>query len=268
MATVERVSEYVPSYRSDMRVKSHRELELEERLAALEAENNLRKALVERLCSELTTGALKAIDSANALSRLNEQLPLEVSHSISLGRHLHRIKSTLNDLSKMGENAALFDEMSAPEQTGGRKNKVGLTGFLENISFQDYNGQNNNKRVSVCLDNSGLVLDQPEALLKTLMDTLIYNALSYSNFSTEVKVDCKETDKEVMLIVKDAGVGIPVEDQEKIFEPFFRASNIELPKGLGVGLSIAKAVSEKLGGSLTFESKEGEGTVFCLTLPK
>jgi len=122
--------------------------------------------------------------------------------------------------------------------------------------------------VSFCIDNPALILEKPIQLVKTIMDVLVYNALAYSNFSSEVKIDCKETEDKVVFRVKDIGVGIPEEEQKRIFEPFFRASNVSISKGLGVGLSIAKIVTDKLGGELSFESKEGEGATFKLVLPK
>jgi signal transduction histidine kinase len=74
----------------------------------------------------------------------------------------------------------------------------------------------------------------------------------------------------VVFSVKDNGIGVPEEEQKKLFERFYRASNAKAfkPGGSGLGLSIAKMLAEKIGGKISFESKENKGTTFYLRLPK
>ncbi|MEX2103643.1 MAG: ATP-binding protein, partial [Gaiellaceae bacterium] len=73
----------------------------------------------------------------------------------------------------------------------------------------------------------------------------------------------------VMLEVADKGIGIPVSEQHYVFERFFRGSNAaeRVIPGTGLGLSIAKMIVDTHGGSITFESDEGEGTTFRIELP-
>ena len=72
-----------------------------------------------------------------------------------------------------------------------------------------------------------------------------------------------------MFSVKDSGIGIPKAHQKRIFEKLFRADNASSyqPDGNGLGLYAAKAIIENLGGRIWFESVEGEGTTFYVTLP-
>ena len=69
--------------------------------------------------------------------------------------------------------------------------------------------------------------------------------------------------------ISDTGCGIPHDIQEKIYTKFFRADNARLIKsdGTGLGLYITKSMVEALGGTIRFQSKEGEGTVFVVTIP-
>lgn len=62
-------------------------------------------------------------------------------------------------------------------------------------------------------------------------------------------------------------MGIPSNDQQHLFETFFRATNVISTEGTGLGLSIAKEFTEKLGGKIDFESEEGVGSIFTLKLP-
>ena len=67
--------------------------------------------------------------------------------------------------------------------------------------------------------------------------------------------------------IKDQGIGIPSKDQTHIFERYFRAENALLNQGTGIGLNIIKSHLENLGGEITFESEENEGSIFFVKLP-
>jgi signal transduction histidine kinase len=67
--------------------------------------------------------------------------------------------------------------------------------------------------------------------------------------------------------VQDRGCGIPPADQEKLFQPFFRATNVGKIRGTGIGLTIARDCTRLHGGELTFESRVGEGTTFFVRVP-
>jgi signal transduction histidine kinase len=72
----------------------------------------------------------------------------------------------------------------------------------------------------------------------------------------------------VRLTVEDSGIGIPPEDQPRLFESFHRASNVQSRPGTGLGLAIAKKSVELHGGTITFDTKVGAGTRFYVTLPR
>jgi signal transduction histidine kinase len=67
--------------------------------------------------------------------------------------------------------------------------------------------------------------------------------------------------------VKDYGVGIPEEEKSRLFEPFFRASNVLHITGTGLGLNLVKRYAELMGGSVTMEKNATKGTVFTLIFP-
>lgn len=105
-----------------------------------------------------------------------------------------------------------------------------------------------------------------------VIQNIIDNAIKYSSANDEgkVTVDVQEGAKFLEFIVKDNGIGIPENEQDKIFERFSRGSNstkLDPGGGSGLGLYIARAVVEQGGGRIWFESKEGEGTTFHATFP-
>ncbi|TSC75867.1 MAG: hypothetical protein G01um101430_37 [Parcubacteria group bacterium Gr01-1014_30] len=105
--------------------------------------------------------------------------------------------------------------------------------------------------------------------IQVAMQNLLDNAFRYTRAGGQVTVSLKSDKKEVELSVKDSGVGIPKDQQEKVFSKFFRAANavrIEA-EGSGLGLFIAKNIVESHGGRIWFESEEGKGSTFYFTLP-
>lgn len=66
--------------------------------------------------------------------------------------------------------------------------------------------------------------------------------------------------------ISDNGIGIPVKDQKRIFNRYFRAENALLTQGTGIGLNIVKSHLENLGGTIDFVSEENKGSTFTITL--
>jgi two-component system sensor histidine kinase ResE len=105
-----------------------------------------------------------------------------------------------------------------------------------------------------------------------VVQNLIDNAVKYSTNEDKgrVEVGIMEGAKSLELVIKDNGIGIPAEEQSKMFERFSRGSNttkLDPGGGSGLGLYIAKAVVEQGGGRIWFESKENDGTTFHTTYP-
>ncbi len=98
---------------------------------------------------------------------------------------------------------------------------------------------------------------------------LIDNALKYTPEGGTVEVSLENLGDRVKVSVKDNGIGIPKEEQGKIFTEFFRARNAESVKedGTGLGLYIVKNIVKIHGGEIGFESEEGKGSVFHFTVP-
>ncbi len=117
------------------------------------------------------------------------------------------------------------------------------------------------------LPHSFMVYADLSALRNTLLPVM-KNALQYSAPDTPVEVSLLELDQEVELSVTDSGIGIPFKEQERIFEAFFRGSNIGIISGLGLGLTIAKACVELHHGTIGVESTPTKGTTVHIRLPK
>jgi len=105
-------------------------------------------------------------------------------------------------------------------------------------------------------------------ILENIVYNLVSNAVKYSEEGGEIKLSSKMTKKRFILEVCDEGIGIPQEDQKHLFERFFRAENAINIQGTGLGLNIVGKYLELLKGKITFESVEGEGTCFTISIPR
>jgi len=105
--------------------------------------------------------------------------------------------------------------------------------------------------------------------LQQVMTNLVSNAISYTPEGS-VAIRVEEKKNEIQVKVRDTGIGIPADDLPRLFEDFFRASNVET-KGTGLGLSISRRIVEAHGGRIWAESpcpETGKGSQFTFALPK
>jgi len=112
------------------------------------------------------------------------------------------------------------------------------------------------------------VLIDPENM-RVVLQNLIDNAIKYSKNGTEVRIGIKQIDNNVEIAVENYGIGIPADQQSKIFTRFFRAPNAVHTEtdGSGLGLYIVASIVKKHHGTIRFSSTENESTTFYVTLP-
>lgn len=159
---------------------------------------------------------------------------------------------------------------------------------LEKLESGDLNYTYSNFKLSKVLDevlyNANMVLKegqkinypdnmddislyQDEKVLGLILTNLVNNAIKYSPEHAIIDIDVRSAKQATTLAVKDNGIGIPIHDQKSIFERYFRAENAINTQGTGIGLNIAKYHLENLGGTISFESIENQGTTFTITIP-
>lgn len=111
-------------------------------------------------------------------------------------------------------------------------------------------------------------LDMDMNLFKNVIINLVSNGIKFSGEQVHILINIALNENTVILSVKDSGIGISEEDQEHLFQRFFRAKNAVNIQGTGLGLHIVSRYIELLHGNIDVTSKIGEGTEFIVSIPR
>lgn len=152
-----------------------------------------------------------------------------------------------------------------------RPQPVDLVALMDEVIF-DFSGESYKRGIQLMFlkpdsSLSPAMCDQEK--IRVVLQNLIENAIKYSNSGDRVAITISEKSNMIELSVRDTGIGIPDEEQPKIFGKFFRADNAKKQDvvGSGLGLYTTKRIVELHNGKIWFVSKHGEGTTFFITLP-
>ena len=135
-----------------------------------------------------------------------------------------------------------------------------------------FNPEAEKKGIQFTINNnifsSNFIIKSDKEKIYAILTNLVKNAIKYTD-SGSIELSCDVVDNEIHFNVKDTGIGIPLDRQEAIFERFMQAEIEDrfARQGAGLGLAIAKAYIELLGGKIWLESEEGAGSVFSFSIP-
>lgn len=149
--------------------------------------------------------------------------------------------------------------------------EIDILYMIEQIIF-DFSGETNKKSIELIFikpDTSIPLINCDESMMRVVFQNLIENAIKYSNSGQKVFVSLIKKEKEIMISVRDNGIGIKEEDKNSIFQKFYRAPNAQEKEvvGSGLGLYTTKSIVERHNGKIWFEDSIGGGTVFFVSLP-
>ena len=126
-----------------------------------------------------------------------------------------------------------------------------------------------NGKIELNLNAEHSILKVDEMHFTNVINNLIDNAIKYNDKSPLIKINTFNIITGIQIEVQDNGVGLSKEDQQKVFEKFYRVSkgNVHDTKGFGLGLSYVQSIVEKHNGKVWVESKLKEGSKFIIQLP-
>jgi signal transduction histidine kinase len=124
------------------------------------------------------------------------------------------------------------------------------------------------KQIKVTTDINGTCMARvDEARLRQVFANLLDNAIKYSPGKSEVKIEACCDVNGVTVSLQDQGLGIPAEEQPRIWDRLYRGDKSRSQRGLGLGLSLVKAIVEAHGGGVSVESEPGKGSRFIVQIP-
>ena len=136
------------------------------------------------------------------------------------------------------------------------------------VSHLDSPAKKKSIRIHVDMDDSVDQVSGMQLSVEELIANLLGNAIQYSDNDSNVFLKVKALKEKVQIEIQDHGPGIPAQEQELVFEEFYRGSNTRTTtEGTGLGLAISKKIVQFHGGEIWVESSEAKGSKFCFTLP-
>jgi two-component system sensor histidine kinase KdpD len=225
----------------------------------IEAER-LRNSLLSAISHDLRTPLATIVGSASTL--LDDNVHLKPDDKLDLSRAIldeaERMSNLINnilDMARLDAGVVKLNKQWHPvEEIIGTV----LTGLQNHLL---------GRQVKVNIP-SGIPLVYADAvLIEQVLINLIENALRYTPSGTNIDINVETLQQETKIAVGDCGPGIPVGQEEHMFEKFYQANKEGAQSGVGLGLTICRAIVEAHGGLISVRNKQEGGAVFTFTLP-
>ncbi len=233
----------------------------EESLKKEKEVNNIKTQFVSMVSHEFKTPLQSILLSVDLLQEYSDKLTSEDKI-----KQYNRIRDTISSLNVLLNDVLLINR-SERGQTQFTPEKMDLSEYISklvnDLKFVNYNNVN----VILNMNCDSQTVNADERLLQLILTNLINNAIKYSCVDGEVRITAEIYPEYANFEIADNGIGIPEKDQERLFTPFHRSSNVGKIAGTGLGLSIVKDSVVKHGGTITCISKENEGTTFKVRIP-
>lgn len=239
-----------------------------------QAEDEMRRALQE----EKELGELKSRFVAMASHEFRTPLTTirtaieilerysDVASEAKKSEYFQRIRGAIQNINQLVEDVLIIGEAESgklefnPEQ-------FNLESLCQEILEEIKLGIGTGQTIAfTCSGHSDQVYVDPK-LIRSILTNLLSNAAKYSNPNGIIRFSLSYLEQSINFEIQDQGIGIPLEDQPKLFELFHRARNANKIQGTGLGLAIVKQCVEMHQGQITFTSQENIGTTFLVILP-
>ncbi|HIK05102.1 MAG TPA: response regulator [Trichormus sp. M33_DOE_039] len=245
-------------------LSERRKTELLEQALRKEREVNYLKSLFISTVSHEFRNPLSVIQTAVELIELQGENLTEAKKNT----YLRRIKLAVQSMKNLMEDV-LFMGKTEANKLECHPERLNLKEFcLELVEeFTSVITSGHEIIFTCCGEITDAYVD--EQLLNYMLVNLLSNAVKYSPHNEIIRLDliCDRNTNVAIFKIADEGIGIPEADQLRLFESFYRASNTQSIQGTGLGLVIVKRCVEAHQGTITFNSREGQGTTFTITLP-
>lgn len=236
------------------------QLEIENALEKEKELNQLKDRFISMISHEYRTPLTSILSSVELLELGDGKFTKEKKKV-----HFNRIQKNIDYLINMIDEVLYVNKIDS-NRIGLSFQKISLPDFCTEI-FDEikslYPGINSTINIDLKKDYYNI----NAAIMKKILGNLISNAYKYNRENGSVNFNINSEMNKLVFEVTDSGIGIPEDEQKNLFEPFSRMTNSQNIKGTGLGLSIVKKSVEQLNGTISFTSRQDEGSTFIITIP-
>lgn len=223
--------------------------------------NELKSRFVSMASHEFRTPLTTMMSSLSLIKKYAEFQDIS-----SQNKHVNKIKNSIVNLTDI-----LNDFLSVSKLEDGkienRPEDLDLNRFIEEVVAEMENMATENQQITYHHSGNNQVFIDSK-FLKNILFNLISNAIKFSPENGKIEVKSSVSPSSAVISVSDDGIGISKEDQEHLFERFYRGQNATYIQGTGLGLSIVAKYIELMQGSIDVESTENKGTTVIITIPQ
>ncbi|MCX6170179.1 MAG: PAS domain S-box protein [Ignavibacteriales bacterium] len=236
------------------------QLEIQEALKKEKELNELKNNFISMVSHEFRTPLTTVLSSSDFL-----ESAIETMDSQKKSKYFNRIRKNVENMTYMLEEVLFLNKMES-EKISVNKEEIYLHQYCKEI-FEEISESfpQIKSTLHIKLDRDYFKVDS--RLLRKILENLISNAFKYNNENGSVNFRVNSSTDRLRFEIEDTGIGIPEEEKTNVYQSFTRMSNSQNIKGSGLGLSITKKTVDKLGGEISFTSKEKEGTTFIVIIP-
>lgn len=222
--------------------------------------NELKSRFVSMASHEFRTPLSTILSSTHLIAKYTESDQQE-----KRDKHLERIKSSVKNLTEI-----LNDFLSLEKLEAGVievfQQQIDIPVFINSI-LEELNGIRKSGQIFTYKHQGTKTFICDNKLLKNILINLLSNAIKYSSEDQEILISITQTKSNLTIVIKDEGMGIPLEEQKDLFQRFFRAKNAFNIQGTGLGLHIVHKYVGLMEGEIFLESATEKGTTVTITLP-
>lgn len=219
--------------------------------------SDLKSRFVSMASHEFRTPLSTILSSASLVAKYTETTQQE-----NRDKHINRIKTSVSNLTDLLNEFLSIGKIEDGKITA-HYSHFNIRELLETVCAEMQNLVKAGQRIKYTHQGNEVVYLDP-SLLRNVILNLLSNAIKFTPENGAIIIAGAANDKEVIISVKDSGLGISKEDQEHLFERFFRGTNAANIQGTGLGLHIVSKYIELMDGQISYNSELEKGTEFII----
>jgi signal transduction histidine kinase len=234
-------------------------IEIREKNLEIEQASDFKSQLLGTVAHDLRN-PIAAVESIAMLMEMNDSIDADTQDNLDMIKaSCHKATSIIEELLETARNQNTHEFVTV---------KTEMNGFLMDI-VEVWKIKKDAKNIELISAVSPAYVQINHEKFHRVLDNLIVNALKFSREKSKVELHLSRKGQDIIIEVRDHGIGIPKDKLPIIFDPFTKAGRAGLKgeQSTGLGLSIVKQIVEKHNGKIVVESEEGKGSVFRITLP-